>query len=308
MIRFTMPSSSLCREEQIADLKSQFNDFMNSDALSDICRLLGTDAYSIAEKYNPRKASKRIMEVQYAHTYSSLESLRYDLYPLFRELGFIDINEPASRGYTRIVVLGGSLNACFLRAYAAADYLTEDVISADAISCYRPISPVERSSSSFESVFDTEFGVMSDAMVSAFGLDGVNYTDDFVSDRNLNGISCIRSFDESASGCMHSIFGAPSLEPGIRRADTFDSLNFYLKKQALTDSERLLFVTNNVYCNRQFLQLASEFISSDEILDFDIIGCSKGDKITSADTYNVPLYVSELTGIIDWIKRFTGKF
>ena len=107
---------------------------------------------------------------------------------------------------------------------------------------------------------------------------------------------------------MHSIFGAPSLEPGIRRADTFDSLNFYLKKQALTDSERLLFVTNNVYCNRQFLQLASEFISSDEILDFDIIGCSKGDKITSADTYNVPLYVSELTGIIDWIKRFTGKF
>ena len=307
MIRFTMPSSSLCREEQIANLKSQFNDFMNSDALSDICRLLGTDAYSIAEKINPRKVSNRIIEVQLAHTDSSLESLRYDLYPLFRELGFLDINEPVSNGHTRIVVLGGSLNACFLRAYAAADYLTDNVISADAISCYRPINPVERSSSSFESVFDTEFGVMSDAMSSAFGLDGINYTDDFVSDRNLNGISCIRTFDKSASGCMHKNFAAPSLEPDIRRADTFDSIDFYLKKQALTDSERLLFVTNNVYCNRQFLQLAFGFISLDEIFDFDIIGCSKGDKIASADAYNVPLYVSELTGTIDWIKRFCSE-
>ena len=106
---------------------------------------------------------------------------------------------------------------------------------------------------------------------------------------------------------MHKNFAAPSLEPDIRRADTFDSLNFYLKKQALTDSERLLFVTNNVYCNRQFQQLAFGVILSDKIFDFDIIGCSKGSEIASADAYNVPLYVSELIGTIDWIKRFCSE-
>ena len=307
MIRFTMPGSSLSREEQVSDLNKQFDAFMCSDALGSICSLLGCDPDSLCALFNARRAADgRVIEEQAMKSRPDLESLRHELYPLLRELGAFDINEPLSDDCSRIIVLGGSLNACHVRAQRAPGLVNYNTLSVDGIACYRPVNPVERASSGFSSACETEFGVMAEALAAAFGLDPLKYEDDFEGDRNLNSVSCVRVFSDTPGGCMYRVFAAPSTEPHLRRADTFDSLDHYLKKQPLSDSDRLLFITSNRYCNRQFIQLASKMLSSDCRAGFDIIGCLKGPDIPSADQYDPTFYVNDLIGTIDWLRRFSS--
>lgn len=49
------------------------------------------------------------------------------LYPLFKELGFIDINRPLRNENSHVIVLGGSINACKDR-YDPFQYL-QDIIT-----------------------------------------------------------------------------------------------------------------------------------------------------------------------------------
>lgn len=308
MIRFTMPDSSLSREEKAAELNIQFDAFMRSDALGSICSLLGCSPDSLGALFNARRAADgKVIEEQAMKSLSEPEAFRHELYPLMRELGAFDINEPLSDDYNRIIVLGGSLNACYVRAQSAPGLVNENTLSVDGIACYRPVNPVERASSGFSSVCETEFGVMTEALAAAFGLDPLKYEDDFEGDRNLNSVSCVRVFSDAPGSCMFRVFAAPSTEPHLRRADTFDSLDYYLKKQPLSSSDRLLFITSNRYCNRQFIQLASKMLSSDCRAGYDIIGCLKGPDIPSEDQYDPTFYVNDLIGTIDWIRRFSAS-
>ena len=307
MIRFTMPDSSLSREEQTDILNKQFAAFMKSDDLSGICSLLGCDPDSLGELFGARKSGGgRVIEEQAMKSRAELEDLRYGLYPLLRELGALDINEPLNDDCSRIIILGGSLNACNIRALRAPSLVSGNTLSIDGIACYRPVNPVERSSSEFSSACETEFGVMAEAVANAFGLDPLKYEDDFASDRNLNSVSCVRTFHDAPDGRLYRVFAAPSTEPQLRRADTFDSLDYYLRKQPLSASEKLLFITGNRYCNRQFIQLASKMLSSGCRAGFDIIGCQSSRDIPSADQYDPTFFINDLAGTIDWIKRFSA--
>lgn len=300
-----MPDPSLSREERTADLNRQFDAFMRSDALKSICSLLGCGPGSLGASFSTRRtADGRVIEEQAMKSRSDLEGLRHELYPLFRELGALDINEPLSGGCSRVIVLGGSLNACNIRARRATSFVDGNTLSVDGIACYRPVSPAERSSSMFTSSCETEFGVMAEAMVAAFGLDPLEYEDNFEGDRNLNSVSCVRIFRDAPRGCMYRVFAAPSTEPQSRRADTFDSLDYYLKKQPLSAADRLLFITGNRYCNRQFIQLASKMLSSGSPAGFDIIGCMSSREIPSSDQYDPTFFVNDLVATIDWINRF----
>lgn len=302
-----MPDSSLSREEQTAELNKQFDAFMRSDALESICSLLGCTPDSLGTIFGARKTSDgKVVEEQAMKSRSDLEEFRYDLYPLLRELGALDINEPLRNDCSRIIILGGSLNACNIRARRAPSLVNENTLSVDGIACYRPVNPAERSSSKFSSACETEFGVMAEAMADAFGLDSLKYEDDFTSDRNLNSVSCVRIFAGAPDGRLYRVLAAPSTEPDLRRADTFDSLDYYLKIQPLSSREKLLFITGNRYCNRQFIQLASKILSSGCRAGFDIIGCQSRRDIPSADQYDPAFFINDLAGTIDWIRRFSA--
>ena len=89
MIRFTIPDSSLSREEQTADLNKQFDAFMRSDALGSICSLLGCNPDSLGSLFNARIAADgRVIEEQAMKSLPEPEALRHELYPLLRELSF----------------------------------------------------------------------------------------------------------------------------------------------------------------------------------------------------------------------------
>lgn len=303
-----MPDSSLSREDKAADLNNQFASFMESDALSGICSLLGCTPDSLGTIFGARKTvNGKVVEEQAIKSRSDLEEFRYELYPLLRELGALDISEPLNDDCSRIIILGGSLNACNIRALRAPSLVNGKTISIDGIACYRPVNPAERASSKFSSSCETEFGVMAEAVSNAFGLDPLKYEDDFASDRNLNSVSCVRTFHDAPYGRMYRVFAAPSTEPHLRRADTFDSLDYYLSRQPLSSSEKLLFITGNRYCNRQFIQLASKMLSSGCRAVFDIIGCQSSRDIPSADQYDPTFFINDLAATIDWIKRFSAS-
>lgn len=303
MFRFTMPDPGLSLSEQVEAICLQLDRFSDSDALRELLRLINADRDTIREMYNGRISSNgRILETQVLGPSDILEPLRHELYPLLRELGFFDINKAASSAFTRIVVLGGSLNACCLRTEYAASFVSECTVSVDALSCYRPINPAERRSSAFVSAAETEFGVLSGSFADVFGLE--NYEDEFISDRNLNSISCIRRFSRTSKGAAYGIYAAPSGDPELRRADTGDTLRFYLDNSDVTSDDSLLFLTSNRYCNRQFIQLAYQMIRSRRAVHFDIIGTTPDCDIVTADTYDPFQYIQDVIGILDWIERF----
>lgn len=309
MFRFTMPDNALEYSQRLKLIRDQLDGFMSSRALSEIFSLLGVDRDTIGDVYNGRRKNDgRVLETQALVPKSDLESVRYELYPLFRELGFIDINKPIRTDFSHIMVLGGSLNANFDRTYAAAEQVAEKTRFVDGLSCYRPINPIERMNSRFHSACDTEFGVMSDAFVSAFALTAFDWNDDFVGDRNLNRISCVRSFNAAADARTYRIFAAPSTQAELRRADTGDSLLFYLKHTDLGADDSVLAVTNNMFCNRQFLQLAYCLMQRRSCVHLDVIGCLSDDRITNEDSFDPFIYIQELIALLSWIDRFNKDF
>ena len=93
-------------------------------------------------------------------------------------------------------------------------------------------------------------------------------------------------------------------QPELRRADTTDSLIFYLENAVTTPHSSVLAVTNNRYCNRQFLQLALPILQNDIAVNLDIIGCSPDSNLVDAHSYDPFQLMQDLIGILDWIDKF----
>lgn len=283
-------------------LRTQLSAFRNSDALKELCALLGVDRRRLGEVYNLRAAADgSVRETQELRPLAALERHRDALYPLIRELGFLDINKPLRVEHSHLLILGGSLDACYSRTAAAAAWATPAIRFIDGLSCYRPVHPAERGASAFSPACDTEFGVLSAAMTSIFRL--TEPEDDFHGDRNLNRISCIRRFHGGDSSRSCRVFAAPSTQPEQRRADTGDSFLFYLRHTELQASDSILAVTNNRYCNRQFLQLVYHLLREECPAKLDVIGCTPDAAVVSPARYDPLQFLQDLAGILDWIDR-----
>lgn len=307
MIRFVYPEKEADMPAKARDIIRQIEAFRDSEPVKELFSLLDTDCESIGRKYNGRRSvNGGVIETQELAPVDVLESKRERLYPLFRELGFIDINSPRKSENSRVIVLGGALGACLDRTECAARCIDDITRSVDGLTCYRPINPVERKYPGMSGA-DTEFGAMSEDFVKVFGLQDCDVRDDFTGNRNLNSISCVREYEKEASRVQYRIFAAPSEDPGTRRADTGDSLVFYLKHNKWIDAdESLLFITNNRYCNRQFLQLAYHLLLQGCPARMDIAGCFGDDRIIGVDEYDPFQYLQDLIGIIDWGGRFSA--
>ncbi len=305
MLRFYMPKSVIGRKDKAKAIREQLENFLVMEPLQDLLKILKVDIDSIGEVYNGRlKADGTVVETQELFPLGFLEEKRERLYPIFRELGFIDINKPLEEENSHIIVLGGSLTASFDRTAYAKKWIDDKTRCVDALACFRPVNPSERSTSVGFSR-DTEFGVLSESFVRVFELTESEATERFKGDRNLNSVSCIKEYKKNGEKRKYRIIAAPSSEPHLRRADTGDTLKFYMESaETVKPGDRLLFVTNNRYCNRQFLQLAYQMIKEDFPGSIDTIGCFSDERITGVNSYDPFQYLQDLIGIIDWIYRF----
>ncbi len=309
MIRFIMPGPGLERPVRIKELKEQMDAFIKSDALATLLDALDTDIDDISHKYNARaKKDGRVLETQEIKSIPDLSSRKDELYPLFDELGFFRINRPVSMDHTRILILSASLKTTYLKTASSANWITPNVVSVDALSCFRPINPVERIDTGCTIKSDTEFGCASDSLSQIYRIPADGWEDDFSGDRNLNSISCIRKSREPEAGPLIRVFAAPSSEPSIRRADTGDTLKFYMKNSGIREGELFLAVTSNRYCNRQFLQLAYQIIKEDRHIGFDVIGNYEDEELVALKDYDPCQYIQDVIAMLDWTKRFKEEF
>ena len=309
MIRFTMPDPALDRSARIKDLTAQFDAFLASEAMRKLLELMDTDIEGLSCKYDARrKHDGGVRETQELSPCYSLEEKRKALYPCFKELGFFDIDRPKSPSYSRLLIMGASLHSTYLKTACSAAWITPQVLSVDGLACFRPLNPVERSASVFQTSSDTEFGAASDAIVSVFDLDRDKWQDRFTGDRNLNRISCIRTYPEEKDGCTFRVFAAPSTAPSERRADTGDTLRFYLEHGGIRAGETLLAITGNRYCNRQFVQLAYQILHTDSPVGLDVVGNYRGKEITTEEEYDPVQYLQIVIALADWIGRFKKDF
>ena len=304
MIRFTMPDRSLPQIEQIQALREQFNFFLRSPALEEILSLLNVDQYTVRQVYNGRRMPDgRIRETQELEPLNALEEHRRELYPLLQELGFFSINTPLLSQYSHVLVLGGSLNACFARTRCASQWVSASTRCVDGLTCYRPLNPKEREGFPGFYKGDTEFSAMTDSFIDVFRLSADDIVDDFYGNGNLNLISCIRAFQHRTAP-EYRVYAAPSMQPKVRRADTGDSILFYLREADLLTNDRILAVTNNRYCNRQFVQMVYHLMKESFPVYIDVIGCTPDEQIIGRDTYDPFQFLQDLIGVLDWIDRF----
>lgn len=301
MFRFVMPDSADVPDTKIRTelLQRQTHDYLKSQPIEDICALLDMDLPKICQEFDTRSQNgNQVKESQEIEADQRLEKCRNELFPIFRELGFIDINHPRLKEPDHIVILGGAYNACFNRTICGKKYLTDYVKSFDGLSCYRPIHPIERKSPIFNSSCETEFGALYDSFCIAFGNSSPLYYDDFHGDRHLHRISNIRTAELFSDGRLCRIFAAPSSEPELRRANTPDSMSFFLDNTPIQKGASILAITNNIYCNRQFLQMVLYLLQHDLSIDLDVIGCSSDDELTTVNIYDPAKYMQELIATI----------
>ena len=302
--RFTIPDTGAELQKQRSLMQSQTREFMNLAPLKELFSLLGVDADTIGT-FNARIGSagsvKETMELDRSEL---LQKYSRELFPFFRDLGFMTINKPLSEKHSHILVLGGSLEVCFTRTLCAARWADSSTRYIDGLSCYRPVSPRERKNTSFPCGADTEFGALCKAFSDTFSLSDKEFSETFVSDRNLNGISNIRSYSSLPGETRNfRIFAAPSSEPGSRRANTADTLRFYLENTPLGPEDSILAITNNRYCNRQFLQLVHEMYECSRPFCLDVIGCTPDENIPPVERYDPNQLIQDLIGVLELIKK-----
>ena len=304
-----MPQSSLPREVRIRTLDSQFESFLNSDALKEYLEILdirdNTPERLLDELniYNTRKAADgHIYESQQAPLNEVLETHREKLFPVYDRLGLVSINKPVKYDYDTIVVLGGSANANYDRSAAALRFLHNDVREVTGLSCFRPLPTSEKKACKHPGIFETEFGSFIFAFNDLFSL--TENTEKEVSSypRNINQAMDIKTYSD-AEGRTFRLFASPSLK-AAERPGTYDTCVHYL--QNIDEGpHRILVITNNQYCNYQFIPFAQAVMESGrDDIDFEIIGCSDDDHLITAEKYKTGQFNGDIRSSIEWIINF----
>ena len=295
--------------EQTADLKRQAAAFLNSEHLLKLYELLKTDSQHFSSDYDQRNSTAgRVKEAQEIKEQRNLETMRPQLCAIFEALGLFDVTEPErGDGNQHIIVPGASLNSCFLRTEKAASSLTDRTKSFTGLSCYRPISPKERNGAWKSCPAETEFGAMTSAFHQFLNLPLKDPEDAFCGDRNLNRISCIRRLKTGRDGFECAIFAAPSTEPELRRADTADTFRFWLEHMKLEEGDTLLVITDNAYCNRQFLQFAYYLLKEERPVGLDVVGCHVLEP-SDREHLRISFFLQEVIALKNWCEKIIEAF
>lgn len=306
-----MPPSSEPREERIRLLNEQFEQFLSSETLKEYLAILdirSTDPKDILremETYNTRKgADGLIYESQTAPLNAVLEANKPELFPIYDEMGLVSVNKPLpGDDFDKIIVLGGSANANYNRTAAVAGYLNENVGEVAALSCFRPIPQKERKNCSHPGPFETEVGAMHFAFTSLFELTEEPELESGNYPRNLNLAENIRTYHDE-SGRKYRIFASPS-QTDTERPGTYDTIVHYLSNIGDGNAHRMLVITNNQYCNYQFIPFALALLECGrDNIDFDIVGCSDDDHLISPEKYNTNQFFGDIKSEIEWIINF----
>jgi hypothetical protein len=196
------------------------------------------------------------------------------------ELGLVGTTPPAGDRYDHVLILGGLVRACLARPLHAAALLADRTISAGSITGlggYRPLGgdELELAARIGHSHLTDEFDAMHAGMRAAFGLGEPTAERGEQSDEI--GASWRVVGYEGPDGTPVQVVGAPSSEPGTRRANTPDTYAWFATDVAkLSGGERILVVTSDIYIRFQHAD-AMRMLALPYGVAIDAVGIQPGD-------------------------------
>lgn len=320
-MRFTVPSNAMDRSKRVLEINNQFDAYLNSDAFQQLLDILKIKERNTIDQillglrmYDTRRGK----EVQFADTSNkTLRENKEELFDIYNELGLVDVylplDNPESDGFSDILILGGSFEACYRRTNKASDFVSATTKRVSGLAAFRPIptkeTPLNKRvfSKDVENPEHTEFEAMSDAFVRKFNLGDIK-KEQFSSSTNLNLISNIREF-EPKNETRYLIYASPSSSLD-RRASTMDTYEYWLKdvKEEIGKERncRILAVTDNRYVPYQIIPLLICIFASsicDIVETVDIIGCYPPKDQATKDQYDIA-YINDIIATVDWIAKF----
>lgn len=170
-----------------------------------------------------------------------------------KNLGLVNKEKPSRSDYEYVIALGGARLSCKLRPELAAETMRDGIRSRQVVllGAARPIPDSERDATdTYAPTAKDEFDLIVAGGQRAFGFDASTFEEehhDDVGNRNLSWI--IRHFKTTFNGRSLPVLAmsAPSSDPNRRRANSADTLLFFLDHEKVAPGSRLLLVTSQIY-------------------------------------------------------------
>ena len=188
-----------------------------------------------------------------------------------KALGLAESRPPALDEYEHILVLGGLVRACVVRARYAALLIHQDLNARNvcALGGFRPLRGDELELLSVLGIeADNEFGAMIEGVRQAFGETGEICYENPTADSGNSDWQIARF----GSNDRLSVIAAPSSEPAVRRANTRDSYRWWAaERQADLRGAHILVITTTIYVPYQGAG-ATEVLSFEYGADVETVG------------------------------------
>lgn len=176
-----------------------------------------------------------------------------------RTLGLSGQGRPGQQRYDHVLVLGGRIRACLLRARFAAGLLRSGIAADDVVGLgsLRPVDDSERqhaadlsANHSAPARLATEFDAMDMALRDAFHFTAATAATEVGGEPPEHARTGwrLRTYPGSP---RTRLVAAPSSEPLTRRANTADTLGFWARTAGISADHRLLLVTSSIHATFQ---------------------------------------------------------
>jgi hypothetical protein len=217
-------------------------------------------------------------------------------------LGLVGTSEPPAKRYDHVLVLGGLVRACIARPIYAARLIDTGKVHAQdvtALGGFRELKGNEHELAAtlgYTGLVD-EYHAMDAGVRSAFAVEEPFAERGEQSD--IVGASwAVREYHLADGGAIR-VVGAPSSEPGVRRANTPDTYAWYASELAkLHSGERVLIVTSDIYLPFQHAD-ALRMLALPYSVEVDAVGVSPGDAHPSlAQRFEAHNYLQEFRSTI----------
>ena len=165
-------------------------------------------------------------------------------------LGLRGSVQPTTQLYDHVLILGGLVRACVARPLHAAHLIANGLVAREltALGGYRPLGGNELPLASTLGLAEhcDEFDVMDAGVRKAFSL-GEPTSERGIHSETVGASWRVREYAGPA-GIPVSVIAAPSSEPGVRRANTPDTYEWFASEIAhLSDGQSLLIITTAIY-------------------------------------------------------------
>jgi hypothetical protein len=214
------------------------------------------------------------------------------------------------RRYDHVLILGGLIRACLVRPAYAAHLINTGQIEAGSITAlggHRPFvgDEFQLAAEAGAPELDEEYEAMDFGTRRAFGLSAPERIEGEVSELP-GGTWGVRHYRTDRGVTVH-VVAAPSSQPGVRRANTPDSYDFFARRLVeLQPGERLLMVTTPIYVPAQHTA-AVRILTLPYGVEVDTVGNEQGVIPGAASNFSATEYLLEVRSAVRAMRQLIAS-